>query len=352
MDRVEIIRYRYAPQAMETLVYGGGIATHLKRSPWKVVWVPGFVLGQYLAARRILRARHVDLIHAHWLLPQGMVAKWLAKTSGIPYAVTSHGGDLYGLRMPLLVRLKRRVAAASSAMSVVSTAMLEEARAQGIHSPKMAVLPMGVDLVSRFHPDPGVERSSDRLLFVGRLVAKKGLCYLLRALPLVAECRPMVHLDIAGFGPEEEALRALAGDLGIADRVSFLGPVAQAELPGRYRSAALFVVPFVRDASGDQEGLPVALMEAIGCGCPVIAGRVAGIEELVGEFTDEVVVDPQDTRQLAARIVAELKNPGLARERAEKRRVALGRKLDWQTIADKYVDWLQIMGASPMGEPL
>jgi len=350
MDDVEVVRYRYAPRAMETLVYGGGMATHLKRSPWKAIWMPGFVLGQYLEARRIMRHRQVDLIHAHWLLPQGMVAKWLAKTGGIHYAVTSHGGDLYGLRMPLLVRLKRRIAAASAAMSVVSAAMLEEARAQGICSPNMAVLPMGVDLVSRFHPDPSVRRSNDRLLFVGRLVAKKGLGHLLKAMPLVAESRPAVHLDIAGFGPEEGALRAQAQDLGIADRVSFLGPVAQADLPGLYRRATLFVAPFVRDVSGDQEGLPVALMEAIGCGCPVIAGQVAGIEELMGESSHEVIVNPQDAKHLAARIVEELDHPELARERAEKRRVALGHKLDWQTIADGYADWLQTM-AVRTGEP-
>lgn len=341
LDGVEVRRFRYAPRRLETLVNDGGIVANLRRSPWKWLLLPGFALAQFLEARRVLRSRHVDAIHAHWLLPQGLLAQWLALRHGVPFVVTSHGGDLYGLRTPLLVRLKRRVAAGSAAMSVVSAAMLAEARAQGVHARGMSVLPMGVDLASRFCPDHSVQRDDDRLLFVGRLVAKKGVRYLLEAMPRVVAQRPGVRLGIVGFGPEEEALRRRASELGIAGHVEFLGPRRQAELPGLYRGAALFVAPFVRDASGDQEGLPVALMEAIGCGCPVLAGNVAGIHELLGPSAAEVVIDPEKAGPLASRILDELAQPAHARERAEQRRLALGRKVDWQVIADGYARWIE-----------
>lgn len=340
-DGVEVIRYRYAPRRLETLVNNGGIATNLRRSRWKWLLVPGFLLSQYLAARRLLKHRRVDVIHAHWLLPQGLIARRLKQVADVPYLVTSHGGDLFGLRGRALNALKRSVAAASSAMTVVSSAMREEAVRVGLQPPRITVLPMGVDMRDRFVPDPTVQRGSDELLFVGRLVPKKGLVHLLDAMPAVLAQRPGATLTIAGFGPEERALKAQSGRLGIAAHVSFLGAMAQSELPALYRRASLFVAPFIRDDSGNQEGLPVVLMEAIGCGCPVLVGEVAGIEDLLGDARADVCVKPGDSHALAAAIVARLGNPEQARLRAIAIRKAAADRIDWQNIADGYAQQLQ-----------
>ena len=335
-DGVEVIRYRYAPRPLQTLVNAGGIAANLQRHAWKWLLLPGFLLGQYLAARRVLRHRHVDVIHAHWLIPQGLVAWRLRQRMHTPYLVTSHGGDLFGLRGRWPTALKRHVAAASSAMTVVSSAMRAEAVRVGLHPPRLEVLPMGVDLRERFVVDPGIPRADAELLFVGRLVAKKGLVHLLDALPAVLAQNPRVELRIAGFGPEEATLRAQAQRLGMAGRVHFLGAVAQADLPALYRHASLFVAPFVRDAHGDQEGLPVVLMEAIGCGCPVLVGEVAGIHDLLGAAGAEVCVQPADTAALAAAIVRTLSAPEQAQARAQAMRESAARWIDWQPIADGY----------------
>jgi glycosyltransferase involved in cell wall biosynthesis len=341
LDSVEVVRYRYAPRRLETLVNNGGIATNLRRSMWKWLLVPGFLLGQYVAARRLLKCRRVDVIHAHWLLPQGLIARRLKRVAGVPYLVTSHGGDLFGLRGRAMNVLKRRVAAASSAMTVVSSAMREEALRVGLQPPRMSVLPMGVDLRERFVPDPKVQRGSDELLFVGRLVPKKGLVHLLDAMPAVLARRPATKLTIAGFGPEEAALKAQAARLDISAHVDFLGAIVQSELPGIYRRASVFVAPFVRDDSGNQEGLPVVLMEAIGCGCPVLVGEVAGIEDLLGDARADVCMKPGDSQALAAGIVGLLDNPEQARRRAIAIRAAAAERVDWQNIADGYAQQLR-----------
>jgi glycosyltransferase involved in cell wall biosynthesis len=336
LDGVQIVRFRYAPRRWQTLVNHGGIASNLRHHKWKWLLVPGFVACQYLAARRLIRNRQIDVIHAHWLIPQGLIASRLKKDAGIPYVVTSHGGDLFGLRGALLTKLKQKVANASSAMTVVSTAMQAEAQAIGLMPPKLVVLPMGVDLRGRFVVEPNVKRAGNELLFVGRLVAKKGLPALLKAMPMVLARRPATVLTIAGFGPEESALRALAHQLGIEDQVKFLGAMAQDRLPELYRRATVFVAPFIRDASGDQEGLPVVLMEAIGCGCPVIVGEVVGIRDVLGSAARDVCVDPTDTQALAASILAVLEHPRQALERAEKIREAVAERIDWGTIANGY----------------
>jgi glycosyltransferase involved in cell wall biosynthesis len=337
LDGVEVVRFRYAPRRWQTLVNHGGIVGNLRHHKWKWLLVPGFVICQYLAARRLIRNRQVAVIHAHWLIPQGLIARCLRRMAGVPYIVTSHGGDLYGLRGALLTKLKQKVADASSAMTVVSTAMQAEAQTMGLTPPKLAVLPMGVDLRERFIVDPNVMRAENELLFVGRLVAKKGLPALLKAMPIVLGHRPATVLSIAGFGPEEPELRALAHHLGIADRVKFLGAMPQDRLPELYRRATVFVAPFIRDASGNQEGLPVVLMEAIGCGCPVVVGDVAGIGDLLGATAEEVCVDPANTEMLATTILAALEHPQQAQEQARKIRKMVADYIDWQTIADGYL---------------
>jgi glycosyltransferase involved in cell wall biosynthesis len=340
-DGVEVIRYRYAPRRLQTLVFGGGIVANLRAARWKWLLLPGFLIGQYLAARRILRARKIDLIHAHWLLPQGLIARRLARLHKIPYVVTSHGGDLFGLRGKWPTRFKRKVASDCAAMTVVSSAMREEAARIGLRPPRIDVLPMGVDLQDRFVPDVQAQRATDELLFVGRLVPKKGLTHLLDALPAVIAQRPQVRLVIAGFGPEDAALKTQARRLGVADRVEFKGATPQADLPMLYRRASVFVAPFVRDASGDQEGLPVALMEALGCGCPVVVGNVAGVRDLLGAAADEGCVDPRDASALAAKIIVVLNDPVAAIRRAQTLRSVAADRVDWRRIADAYATLLE-----------
>ncbi len=338
MDGVQVVRYRYAPRALQTLVNNGGIAGNLRRSRWKWLLVPGFILGQYLAARRLLKQRKIDVIHAHWLLPQGLIAARLRRLRGCPFLVTSHGGDLFGLRGAMLAAAKRRVARDSSAMTVVSSAMRDEARRIGLHPPGLEVVPMGVDLRQRFVVDAEQARAPDELLFVGRLVAKKGLCHLLDAMPAVLARRPRATLRIVGFGPEEQALAKQAEALGIGDRVVFAGPTPQHALPALYRRASVFVAPFIRDDSGNQEGLPVVLMEAIGCGCPAVVGNVAGIQDLVGNLAADICVEPTDHAALAKAIVTTLDDPAAAQRRALEVRSAVVGRIDWEAIANRYAD--------------
>jgi glycosyltransferase involved in cell wall biosynthesis len=337
LDGVEVFRYRYAPRRWETLVYGGGIAMHLRHSPWKWTLVPGFIIGQAVAAARIARRHRIALVHAHWLLPQGTVAWLLWRLQRVPrYVVTSHGGDLYGFHGRLAQYLKRRVAQDAAAMTVVSTVMLDEAKRINLHPPRLEVIPMGADLQVLFVPDDAVQRSRHELLFVGRLVEKKGLFCLLDALPQVLRSHPETRLTIAGFGPLRGELEAQAGRLGIDRRVFFPGAVPQTELPSLYRRAAMVVAPFVRAASGDQEGLPVVLMEAIGCGCPIVASDIPGVRDLAGEDSEETLVPPGDVPALAAAITRLLDDPQRAVALALARRAACMHRIDWSSVAAAY----------------
>lgn len=341
LDGVEVVRYRYAPERLETLVNHGGIITNLGRSRWKWLLVPTFIGGQLVRALQLVRVERVDVVHAHWLLPQGMIAWVLRRLSGRkpPFVVTSHGADLFALKAALPKYLKRIVMRDAAAVTVVSEAMREKARIVGGPNLALRVQPMGVDLRQRFVPDKEPRRLENELLFVGRLVEKKGLRYLLDAMPAVVARFPEVSLRVAGFGPDEAALKRHTKQLGLATNVQFIGAVPQADLPELYRRAALFVAPFVEAHSGDQEGLGLVLVEAIGCGCPVIAGDVSAVRDVLTGGGHRIG-DVRDTSALSAAILEALAYPRQRQHQAEALRVDLVERFDWKNVAKGYAGLL------------
>jgi len=333
LDGVQVHRYRYAPAGWETLVNDGGILGNLERHPWKWLLLPSFLLGQWLALLRLRRRWRPDVVHAHWLLPQGIIA---ASAGATPLVVTSHGADLFALRGRLFRLLRSWVVARTSAITVASEVMRERLKQECPHATPFT-MPMGVDLMGRFKDDLTVTRSRGVILAVGRLVEKKGLVYLIEAMPTVLEAHPEARLDIVGFGPERERLAERVSQLGLDHVVNFLGAVPQPELPRHYQSAAVFVAPFVEAASGDQEGLGLVVAEAIGCLCPVLVGDVPAVHDFFGPEGDGVV--PQrDPGALAKAIIRVLDDPSEAHARALERREAVRLKFSWDVVAKGYAD--------------
>lgn len=350
MDGVEVVRYRYAGKRTETLVNDGGIVTNLRRSKWKLLLVPGFVLAQAWYAWRILRKQKIDVVHAHWIIPQGLIALFLRFFwPAAPFVVTSHGADLFALKGVLLGRAKRTVLRHASQITVVSEAMRRTVESIIPGAGNALVLPMGVDLRGRFKLHVETPRELDQILFVGRLVEKKGVRHLLDAMPVVLAHRPNTSLVIAGFGPEKKALEVRAAELGLKDRVTFLGAVAQGDLPAMYRRAALLVAPFVEAGSGDQEGLGLVLVEAVGCGCPILAGDVPAVRDVLGTLPGRIV-DPRSKESLATVILEDLNDPLEARRQTLELRESLVDRFDWGSVSERYGDVLRECAAGGLSD--
>lgn len=335
LDGVEIIRFRYAPRRFETLVHDGGIVANLRRSPWKWLLLPTFFLAQLGAALKVVKRYDVDVMHAHWLVPQGLVAMLvvLSLRKSLPFVVTSHGGDLYSLRSWPFKFIKRLVARRADALTVVSEAMRAEAGSLGLAGGEILVKPMGVDLTNRFTCDDSVERSEDEILFVGRLVEKKGLIHLIDAMPSVRARHPSAKLTIVGFGPERAARQAQVDSLGLAGCVNFVGAVSQDELPAYFRRAAVFVAPFVEAKGGDREGLGLVVIEAAGCGCPIVVSDLPQVRDVFKGFSPAAWVNPGAPAEIANSI-----NSVLSQCSSLPSSVApsLRERFDWDCVADGY----------------
>ncbi|HEU4899235.1 MAG TPA: glycosyltransferase [Actinomycetota bacterium] len=269
---IPVRRYRYAPRRAERLAYAGEMHRRVA-SPTGALALAGLLGAGALAARRA--ARGADLVHAHWWFPAGVQA--LAARTGLPLVTTLHGTDVRLARSRAAARTAcARVLRASARVTAVSGWLAGQvaAFAPGL-APPVTVAPMPVDDLA-FSPGPDGQ-PRDELLFVGRLDRQKGAEVALAALARLTGPAAALCLRVVGSGPEEPALRRLAGELGVAGRVRWDAQLPQAELAGRYRRAAVLVVP------GRDEGLGLVAVEGQLSGAPVVAAASGGLLDVVAD---------------------------------------------------------------------
>lgn len=337
LEGVACRRFRYAPARLERLAYGGGMLANVRAMRWLWLVLPFYLLGLLLAAARLLLDRRIEVLHAHWIVPQGLVAVLLRRLlfwRPLRVVLTAHGGDLHANMGGLGRRLLQWTMREADALAVVSEDMRQLAIRLGMPPERVVVASMGVD-TDAFHP-PAAGATRAGLVFVGRLAEKKGVAYLLEAFARLAPSRPGLQLRIVGDGPLRAGLEAQAQALGIAGQVSFLGARTPAEVPAFFRDAALFVMPSVVAASGDQEGLGLVAAEALASGCPVVAHDLPAVRDLVRDGETGLMVPPGDVPALAAAIARLLDDPAQAAALAEAGRRHITGNYAWQAVAQRY----------------
>lgn len=340
---IQIVRYPYFFRRWEKLAYDGGILAKLKTQPILYCLIPLFLLGQLWALICLCRTQRFDVIHAHWLFPQGLLAllacSFLRASPRV--VVTSHGGDLYGLRGSLMDSLKRWVLKRADVVTVVSQAMRNDVTALTDGEVDSRVVSMGVNLQSVFIPPLAGDRICQSLLFVGRLVEKKGLPILLYSLKDLLTEFPALGLTVVGDGPEREYLQQLAGQLGIANAVNFVGRKQNGELVEFYRAASVFVLPSIVASDGDQEGLGLVSIEAMGCGCPVVAADLPAVKDVVEHEVNGLLFTAGSHQSLTAALRRILLNVDLARSLSLAGRQSVLAKYDWEIVARRYATILK-----------
>ena len=205
---------------------------------------------------------------------------------------------------------------------------------------RCAILPMGVP-GERFcagQKDLGTERKKIKLLFVGKLVEKKGLKYLLAALKVLKEKNVHVDLVIAGSGPLDAQLKGYVDGNGLGPEVSFLGWTPNEKLPRLYVESDITVVPSVYDEKGETEGMPVVVLESMAVGTPVLASRISGIPDTVRDGINGWLVEYGSGEAIAAKIeqLCEMDLSGISKAASD---TALNYTCD--VIASRYHDEIE-----------
>ena len=245
--------------------------------------------------------------------------------SGIPFSFTAHAVDLYKDNVSR-DDLARKAAAARFVVTV-SRYNLEflESLAPGVRD-KLVLARCGIDL-DRFAPRPLPPQPS-RMLCVARLIAKKGVGTLIEACRLLRDRGVALECEIVGEGPLRRKLEAQVREAGLGDLVRLTGPATQLAVRERYAAAHLFVLPCIIAPDGDRDGLPIAILEALACGLPVISTPVAGIPEVLRDGANALLVPPGDPPALADAVARLLSDPPLYHRLAANARASVEPRFD------------------------
>jgi glycosyltransferase involved in cell wall biosynthesis len=312
IDGVAIRRFAYFPARWEKLA-DGAILPNLRTKPWTILQVPcllGAFTGVTLAE---IKRRRPSLVHAHWIIPAGLIA-WVArKLQGTPYIVTAHGADGFALQGRFWRRLKRLVLEEAVQVLPTSREMAERLQLRDGET-DATVVPMGVDVDQIRRVATKTQPRHGTFVFVGRLEDKKGVDTLLRAAASVSG----VRLVIIGDGNAGPSLRRLAEDLGASERVSFLGQKPRDEVLAQMQQAQAVVVPSRVGRGGDRETTPLVMSEAMSAGVPVMASRMGGLSEHISHRENGILFEPGSEESLASALRFALENPDEVAEYARR----------------------------------
>lgn len=332
---IPVHRFRYFPRPWERLTHDEAAPDRMQQSLLYRAMAVAFVLAGMAAIWRLCRRERYDIIHVHWPFPLALFG-WAAQRARPARLVTTfYGVELRWVKtaMPFFRGFLRWAARRSDAVVAISSYTATELR-------ELVAIPIEVIPYTTALPDPESEPTgrdgTGPVLFVGRLVERKGVAQAIEAIAKLGPNRP--RLEIVGEGPERPALALLAERLGVADRVVFRGRISAPELQASYARAAVCVLPSVQDARGDTEGLGVVLLEAMNHGTPVVASRIGGIPDIVEDGVSGLLVPPADADALAAAIRRVLADPALARRLGEGGRRRLHEQFSWRAIVQRWLD--------------
>lgn len=342
MDNVRVHRFRYFFQKYEILAGATGVLPTLRKKKWMYLLVPLFLAAQLVAGLRLAVRLRPDVVHAHWLIPQGVVAAVVRKFFGIPFVVTAHGADVFGLRGSFPAACKRLAISNACRVTAVSASLKRTLVEIDPHLGQPVILPMGVDtsLFTSSCETAGIRKKYGMegpfLLYVGRLTEKKGVNFLITAMEEVARQSPSAKLLIVGGGEAEQDLRDQVNALSLSSHIMFAGWLENSALPEYYAQADVFIGPSIETANGDTEGFGLTFVEAALSGCVTIGTDAGGIGDIIVDGKTGFLVPQKNVHALSEKIVWVIENyEELApiRENARKRCIEL---CDWQHIAQSY----------------
>ncbi len=339
LDGLDTYRFQYfLPSSLQKVAYGAGIIPNVKSNILAFLQVPFFILSEYVNASKLIKRYNPEVLHAHWLIPQGMIASAL-KNDKTKLIVTIHGSDLFPLKNAIFKSMQRNVIKNCDICTVNSEATKNELLKRfPEHKNKVFVVPMGVD--TRLFSKKSVKTRFNKyknkkiILFVGRLNEQKGVDYLIKAMASVNKKIKNSRLLIIGEGEYSNKLKRIVESLGL-ENVEFLGAKNQNELIDYYNLADVFVLPSVTSRIGT-EGLGLVLLEAMACGTPVIGTNTGGIPTIIKNNENGLLIKEKNEDELAKGIIKILSDKRLSQKLSKNGMNFVRNNYSWEIIAKKF----------------
>jgi glycosyltransferase involved in cell wall biosynthesis len=305
--------------------------------------IPLYLLCGTFALIRLARKSKFDLVHVHWVLPNGPIGAIGARLLHLPLIITLHGSDIFMAKRNPIFRLVARFAFSSASATTACSPELEEHALQiGGKSLDTFLIPWGADPqifaprdATELRIELGIEPEEVVVMAMGRLVYKKGLEYLIRAVHQIPTTIPW-RLVIVGDGDLRGDLERLAQELGIDSRVLFVGQIPWHEAPHYLNVCDIFVMPSIHDHFGNLDGLPTVILEAMATGKPVIGTNIAGIPLVIRDGVNGFLVPEKSSKHLSSALEQLLTSSDLRAKQGAAGRCMVKQQLNWKQIAQNF----------------
>ncbi|CCJ37026.1 glycosyl transferase group 1 [Methanoculleus bourgensis MS2] len=348
MGNLEVHRFRYFyPVRYQRLYRDGGFVHNLRSSYLAKIQLPLFVAVQLYSTIKIIVSQKVDIIHTHWMMPQGFIGAIMYSIFKKPHILTVHAADVFTLKkMPFgrlfahfIVMNSTKIFVVSNYVSQSLCDMLPK-RAISEYSRKLEILPMGVNTEiyqKNSNAKEGTYPSGRDfiVLFLGRLNEKKGAIYLIKSMIELKPLAARLRLIICGDGPLRHDLEDFVRQHNLTELVEFKGFITNDQKNEYLSMADILVVPSIIMDSGETEGLPVVILEGLAAGKAIIASNVSGASDAIQDGYNGFLVEQKKPEQIAEKIMLLMNNLEIQRN-IEMNALKSSLKYDWSNISRRY----------------
>lgn len=361
IDGVKVNRFRYAPADWEMLTHEEGAPSKMASKPWLQLLAIPYIISGFFKCIRICRKFKPDVIHAHWPFPHAYIALGAAKLFRIPLVLNFHGAELLLIRKKKWVRPLLKFAI-GQAQAVFANSSFTAGKIKALRDVNVEWSPYGTTLEERGerrderrekergslpvntpqHPVVG----KFKILFVGRHIERKGICYLIEAAKYLP--RDKFEIRIVGVGDLTDKLKEQAAALSAVSgnvagevqpaEIIFTGKLSPEDLANEYKTANVFTLPAIVDSKGDTEGLGVVLIEAMELGLPIVASNVGGIPDVVVDGVSGILVPEKDSEALANAYKRLADDPELVKKLLAGAQQRIAQCFTWDGIIERQIE--------------
>ncbi|MHA1696291.1 MAG: glycosyltransferase [Candidatus Helarchaeota archaeon] len=341
IKNVKIYRYKYFFERLEKLHYNGGMLFNIQRNKLYFLLIPLSLFFQILAIKKIVKKEKIDILHSHWIIPQGLAAVLYKKifNQKIKIVCTAHGSDVFLLKKKYFNILKRFILKKCDKISVVSSALQKELLKNKAENYNINIINNGINieksisLIEINNLKNKYNINSFCLLFVGRLSIKKGIFYLIEAMPKILLNFPKTKLIIVGYGPDQTLLEKKVQKLKLQNHIIFTGALRKKEIFSYYTIANILINPSL------EEGFGMVLLEALSFKLPVITTNSGGITDIIEDKKTGIFINQKQSDSIANTVNALLNNEEKRKKLSYKGYEMIQNKFNWKKIALKYYDF-------------